>query len=161
MFERFTGSARRTVVLAQEQARLRHDRVIGTEHLLLGVVRVDGPAQAALTAVGVAPGQLDAAVAAPGTATGTEPGSGPAPGGADRAPTGDTPPVEVGGHIAFSSHCKKALELALREALSMGHPAVDGGHILLGVLRVPHSGGVQALGRLGVDVELLRRLTVD
>jgi ATP-dependent Clp protease ATP-binding subunit ClpC len=53
MFERFNASARRTVVLAQEEARMLHHNYVGTEHLLLALTRDPGHAGQALTAVAV------------------------------------------------------------------------------------------------------------
>ena len=51
MFERFTDRARRVIVLAQEEARALQHNYIGTEHLLLGLIR-EGEGSAASTAVG-------------------------------------------------------------------------------------------------------------
>src|SRR5271165_2223325 len=90
MFERFTDKARRTVVLAQEEARqLRHDH-IGTEHLLLGLLReTDGAAATALSSLGIS---LEAARA---SVTGLEP-----PG---LARSGET----MSGHIPFTPQAKR------------------------------------------------------
>src|SRR5260370_37901337 len=106
MFERFTDKARRTVVLAQEEARLlRHDH-IGTEHLLLGLLREgDGAAASALSSLGISLEAARERVAA------------------DRAggQTTAAPGEMVAAHIPFTPHAKRTLELALREALQLGH----------------------------------------
>jgi ATP-dependent Clp protease ATP-binding subunit ClpA len=132
MFERFTDKARHTVVLAQEEARrLRHDH-IGTEHLVLGLLRErDGAAATALSALGIG---LDAArdhVAAAG-------------------PQGAASEM-ASGHIPFTPEAKRTLELALREALLLGHDYIGTGHILLGIVRDPGCRGAAVLSELGAD----------
>ena len=60
MFERFTDQARRTVVLASEAARAHHHDYLGTEHILLGLIRErDGAAARSLEAFGVSAAVLD------------------------------------------------------------------------------------------------------
>ncbi len=141
MFERFTDKARHTVVLAQEEARLlRHDH-IGTEHLLLGLLREsDGAAATALTSLGIG---LDAArdrVAA-----------------AQPARTGEM----ASGHIPFTPQAKRTLELALREALQLGHDYIGTGHILLGLVRDPGSRGASILFDLGADQAAVRARVIE
>jgi ATP-dependent Clp protease ATP-binding subunit ClpC len=114
MFERFTDPARRVVVLAQEQARLLNHNYIGTEHLLLGLLREgDGVAAKALRALGISLEAVRAQVEA-------------TVGQGLRAPT---------GHIPFTPRAKQVLEVSLREALQLGHSSIDTEHILLGILR--------------------------
>jgi hypothetical protein len=147
MFERFTDKARRTVVLAQEEARLlRHDH-IGTEHLLLGLLREgDGAAASALSLLGIS---LDAArerVAA------------------DRAGMQQAtaaPGEMVSGHIPFTPQAKRTLELALREALQLGHDYIGTEHILLGIVRDPGSRGASILLELGVDQAAIRGRVIE
>src|SRR5579863_7434264 len=99
MFERFTDQARRVVVLAQEEARLLNHNYIGTEHLLLGVIREgDGLAGRALTDLGVSLEAVRDQVLV-------------IIGHGERMPT---------GHIPFTPRAKKVLELSLREALQLG-----------------------------------------
>jgi hypothetical protein len=135
MFERFTDQARRVVVRAQEAARdLDHDYV-GTEHILLGLVRdAESVAVEALASFGISP----EAVA-------------------------DEVEREVGrgkqketGHIPFSAEAKKALELSLREALQLGHSYIGTEHILLGLLRDRESVAAGVLRSLGADLEGVR-----
>ena len=114
MFERFTERARQVVVLAQDEARrLGHDH-IGTEHLLLGLLREEGGLAArVLEGVGITLGEARQEVLR-------------AVGRGEVAPTGQIP---------FTPGGKKALELALREAVALGHNYIGTEHILLGVLR--------------------------
>jgi ATP-dependent Clp protease ATP-binding subunit ClpA len=135
MFQRFTDKARRTVVLAQEEARaLRHDH-IGTQHLLLGLLRESaGVAATALTSLGVS---LAAARARVADARPAEP------------PPSDRTPTE--GHIPFTPEAKRTLELALRESLQLGHDYIGTEHILLGLIREPACRAAAILSELGAD----------
>jgi ATP-dependent Clp protease ATP-binding subunit ClpC len=100
MFERFTDRARRVLVLAQEEARLLNHNFIGTEHILLGLVREDdGVAAKALESLGI---RLDAVRQKVVETIGP----------AATSPTGSPP---------FTPRAKKVLELSLREALQLGH----------------------------------------
>jgi hypothetical protein len=133
MFERFTDRARRAVVLAQDEARLLGHNYIGTEHILLGILRGgDGVAARALTSLGVT---LDAA----------------------REQIGQT--TEGGkassGHIPFTPPAKRSLELALREAMQLGCDYIGTEHILLGLIREDDS-GAQALAGLGTQPGAVR-----
>src|SRR5215475_13093985 len=114
MFERFTERARRVVVFAQEEARdLNHD-YIGTEHLLLGLMR-DADSVAARALRGLDIGQ-DAAREQVIEIIGR----------GQRSPS---------GHIPFTPRAKKTLELSLREALQLNHNYIGTEHILLGLIR--------------------------
>jgi hypothetical protein len=144
MFERFTDKARRAVVLAQEEARLlRHDH-IGTEHLLLGLLREsDSAAASALSSVGVG-------LAAARERVEAREAPGPAPSGA-----GTT------RHIPFTPQAKRTLELALREALELGHDYIGTGHILLGLVRDPGCMGASILLELGADQATIRQRVIE
>jgi ATP-dependent Clp protease ATP-binding subunit ClpC len=135
MFERFTDRARQTVVLAQEEARLLSHNYIGTEHLLLGLLREgDGLAARSLRRLGI---QLDRVrsdveqIIGRGT---------------------EAPP----GHIPFTPRSKKVLELALREALQLGHNYIGTEHILLGLVREGEGVAAQVLVRRGADLDRVR-----
>jgi len=135
MFERFTEQARQVVVLAQESARQLHHNYIGTEHLLLGLLREPGFYSAViLNSFGVyeenAREQVIAAV-------------GPA-----EEPTT--------GQIPFSPRAKKVLELSLREALALGHGFIGTGHVLLGLLREEEGLATPTLVALGADPQRIR-----
>ena len=114
MFERFTDRAQHAVELAQDEARgLGHDHV-GMEHLLLGLLREeDGLAARVLHELGV-------------TAENVRPHVSALVGRRDEVAT---------GRIPFTPGAKKALELALREALSLGHNYIGTEHLLLGLVR--------------------------
>ena len=140
MFERFTDRARRVVVLAQEEARTLDHGYIGTEHLLLGLLREgDGVAARTLESLGVsreaARGQVEEIIGR----------------GVDPPPS----------HIPFTPRAKKVLELSLREALALGHTYIGTEHLLLALLREGHGVAAQVLVRLGVDHARVRDRTLD
>jgi ATP-dependent Clp protease ATP-binding subunit ClpA len=153
VFERFTERARQVVVLAQEEARALKHNYIGTEHILLGLLREEeGVAAQVLRSFDV-------------TAEGVRAQIVQIVGEGDEAPTGQIP---------FTPRAKKVLELALREALSLGHNYIGTEHILLGVTR--ENEGVAArillefdvgpqpvrekiIETLGIDVAALERLS--
>jgi ATP-dependent Clp protease ATP-binding subunit ClpC len=136
MFERFTDRARSVMTLAQEEARLLAHDHIGTEHLLLGLVRQgDGVGGQALLSLGVT---LDAARSEVATMVGATPD----------APN-ESPP--------FTPRAKKVLEYSLREALQLGHQYIGTEHILLGFTREGEGVGVQVLSHLGVEIGAVRQ----
>jgi ATP-dependent Clp protease ATP-binding subunit ClpA len=141
MFERFTDRARASVVLAQEEARLLNHSYIGTEHLLLGLLREsDGVAAKALASLGISlqavRSQVEEII-----------GQGGSP----------SPP----GHIPFTPRAKKVLELSLREALQLGHNYIGTEHILLGVIREGEGVAAQVLAKLGADLSRTRQQVVQ
>jgi ATP-dependent Clp protease ATP-binding subunit ClpC len=142
VFERFTEQARQVVVMAQEEARaLGHD-YIGTEHILLGLLRdSDGTAARALASLGVT---LVAARAQVVEAVGYRTGQG-----------------LTGGQIPFTPRGKKALELALRESLNLGQNYVGSEHLLLGLIRVEDGMAARVLLTLGADAEKIGREVIS
>jgi|HubBroStandDraft_6_1064221.scaffolds.fasta_scaffold101310_2 hypothetical protein len=146
MFERFTDKARNTVILAQEEARaLRHDH-IGTEHLLLGLLReTDGAGASALTSLGIGLAAARDRVAAV----------------AAQAQGGSAPRQVALAHIPFTPQAKRTLELALREALQLGHDYIGTGHILLGLVRDPACRGASILFALGADQAAVRERVIE
>jgi ATP-dependent Clp protease ATP-binding subunit ClpC len=140
VFERFTDRARRAVVLAQEEARMLNHDYIGTEHLLLGLVRErDGVAGKALAS-------LDISIEAVRRQVEEIIGQGRA------APT---------GHIPFTPRAKKVLELALREALQLGHNYIGTEHILLGLVREGEGVATQVLVKLGANLNRVRETVIQ
>jgi len=140
MFDRFTDRARRVLVLAQEEARLLRHNFIGTEHLLLGLLREgDGVAAKALGELGV---RLDDVRELVKETTGP-PGS---------APTGSPP---------FTPRTKKVLELSLREALQLGHNYIGTEHILLGLVREGEGVAAQVLVSLGAELPGVRQQVIQ
>jgi len=135
MFERFTDRARRVVVLAQEEARRLDHGYIGTEHVLLGLLREDkGMAARALADVGISLAAVREQVfetVGPG----------------DRVPS---------GHIPFTPRAKKVLELSLRESLQLGADYIGTEHLLLGLVREGEGVAAQMLIRFGGGLDAVR-----
>jgi ATP-dependent Clp protease ATP-binding subunit ClpC len=141
MFERFTDRARQVVVRAQEEARMLDHHYIGTEHILLGLIRVgDGIAAKSLTAMGIS---LDAMRQAVEGIIGR---------GAQ--------PVPESGHIPFTPRAKKVLELSLREALQLGSDYIGTEHILLALIREGDGVASQVLRDAGVDLNRARQQVI-
>jgi ATP-dependent Clp protease ATP-binding subunit ClpA len=192
MFERFTDRARESVVQAQGEARLLRHHYIGTEHLLLGILREgtgvgarvldrlgidldsvrgdvvrivgEGPADGyekdaeALRAIGIDVAEIRRRI---------EEAFGP--GALDRkvisrrrrrrrdrcAPISD---ALIGGHIPFTPKAKKVLELALREALALGHKYIGTEHILLGLVREGEGIAASVMSERGATPQRVRNL---
>ena len=140
MFERFTDRARRVLVLAQEEARDLNHAFIGTEHILLGLIREgEGVAAKALDALGVTYDVVREKVEeAIGTNTNPSPGSPP-----------------------FTPRAKKVLELSLREALQLGHSYIGTEHMLLGLVREGDGVAAQVLNDLGADMARVRAQVIQ
>jgi Clp amino terminal domain, pathogenicity island component len=137
MFERFSANARQVVVQAQEQARMLRHNYIGTEHILLGVLRLpDSVGGRALSGVGVSFSDVRERVLA-------------VVGEGKKSPS---------GHIPFTPRAKKVLELSLREALQLGHNFIGTEHIVLGLVREGEGVGAQVLLDAGVDLAGLREV---
>jgi ATP-dependent Clp protease ATP-binding subunit ClpC len=140
MFERFSQRARRVVVLAQEEARLLNHNYIGTEHILLGLIREgEGVAAKALESLGIS---LDAVRQQVEKIIGR----------GQQAPS---------GHIPFTPRAKKVLELSLREAKALGHNYIGTEHILLGLIREGSGVAAQVLVKLGADLNRARQQVVQ
>jgi ATP-dependent Clp protease ATP-binding subunit ClpC len=139
VFERFTDEARRVIVMAQDEAREMPHDYIGTEHVLLGLLRVDESVGFwALNDAGIS---LDSARRAVRRIVGSE--------------------EEPQSHIPFTERAKKALENAYRQTLERGDQAVGSGHLLLGLLQEPHGVAVEVINDHGVPLDTLRqRVTV-
>jgi ATP-dependent Clp protease ATP-binding subunit ClpC len=135
MFERFTERARQVVVLAQEEARTLKHNYIGTEHVLLGLLREEeGLAARVLESLDITVERVRAQVV-------RIVGSG----------------EEVtSGQIPFTPRAKKVLELALREALSLGHNYIGTEHILLGLVRENEGVAARILLDFDADSEKIR-----
>ena len=136
MFERFTERARQVIVLAQEEARMLRHNYIGTEHLLLGLLReADGVAARVLGTLEVGLEEVRGEVTR-------------------IVGEGDH---ESQGQIPFTPRAKKVLELALREALSLGHNYIGTEHILLGLMRESEGVAARILNDLDVDADRARQ----
>jgi ATP-dependent Clp protease ATP-binding subunit ClpC len=135
VFERFTESSRQVVVLAQDEARLLKHNYIGTEHLLLGLLREhECIAAGVLDSLGVSLEESRSQVA---------------------RIIGEGHEITA-GQIPFTPRAKKALELSLREAQSLGHSFIGTEHVLLGIARISDGVAVRVLAGFGVDEETIR-----
>jgi hypothetical protein len=139
-FKRFAGDARQVVVEAQEEAHaLGHDYV-GTEHLLLGLLRrSEAPAGRALTSLGLT---LEDARARVEDMVGRGQG---------------TPP----GAIPFTPRSKKVLEVALREALKSGEPEIGTQHLLFALMRDRNGVAAQVLKDRGIRRDQVEAALAD
>jgi hypothetical protein len=140
VFERFTERARQVVVLAQDEARRLGHNYIGTEHILLGLLREEeGLAARVLEVLHVTLEEVRAQVAR-------------IVGQGDEA---------ASGQIPFTPRAKRVLELSLREALALGHNYIGTEHILLGLVRENSGVAAQILLDFGADAEMVRNEIVE
>lgn len=137
MFERFTERARQVIVFAQQDARALRNNYIGTEHLLLGLVREDeGIAGRVLTDLGLT---YEAALA-------------PLPPGSE---------ASTAGQLPFTPRAQKVIELSLREALSLGHNYIGTEHVLLALDREGNGVAARILRGAGIDSDPLRNAVIN
>jgi Clp amino terminal domain, pathogenicity island component len=130
MLDRMTARAREVIIAAQDEARALRHNYIGTEHILLGLVKEgDGVAGRALNALGISLEAVRQQVL-------------------EIIGEGRQAPA---GHIPFTPRSKKVLDLALREAMHLDHLYIGTEHILLGLVREGDGVAFQVLTRLGAD----------
>ena len=127
-------------MLAQEEARDLNHAFIGTEHILLGLIREgEGVAYKALDALGISfeavREKVEEAIGTPGAA--------------------------AAGSPPFTPRAKKVLELSLREALSLGHSYIGTEHMLLGLVRESEGVAAQVLEQLGADATRVRNQVMN
>jgi ATP-dependent Clp protease ATP-binding subunit ClpC len=135
LFERFTERARQVVVLAHDEARALRHNYLGTEHILLGLLREEeGLAARMLDSFGIRWEEVQAKVVR-------------LVGQGDEAVTGQIP---------FTKHATRVLELALREALSLGHNYIGTEHILPGLIHENESVAARILLDYDADREKVR-----
>jgi ATP-dependent Clp protease ATP-binding subunit ClpA len=140
MFERFTDRARRVGRLAEEEARRLDHNWIGTEHILLGLIREgDGVAAKALESLGISLHAVRQQVE-------------------EIIGEGQQAPSEV---IPFTPRSKKVLELSLRESLQLGQDYVGPEHILLGLIREGDGLAAQVLVKLGAELNRVRQQVIE
>ena len=135
-FNRFTERARKVILLAKEEAkRFNHD-YIGTEHILLGLVKEgEGVAAAVLTSLGLEADNIRLEVEKL-----VQPG----------------PARVMGNDIPFTPRAKKVIELAMDEARSLGHNYIGTEHLLLGLIREGEGVASQVLLNIGLDLKIVR-----
>jgi ATPases with chaperone activity, ATP-binding subunit len=132
MFNRFTERARKVIILAKEEARRFNHDYIGTEHILLGLIR-EGEGVAAAGNCRKLGMNLETIrmevekLVQPGPAT------------------------QVLGDIPFTPRSKKTLELSAEEARALGHNYIGTEHLLLGLIREGEGVAAQVLINLGLD----------
>jgi ATP-dependent Clp protease ATP-binding subunit ClpA len=135
VFERFTEHARQVVVLAQEEARILRHNYIGSEHILLGLLREEsGVAARVLESLGITIERVRTEVVR-------------VIGQAEEVPAGQIP---------FTPRAKKVLELSLREGFKVGHSYIGTGHLLLGLVAEGEGVAMAVLQDLGIDGQTLR-----
>lgn len=140
-FDKFTDKARKVLVLAQEEARALHQPYVGTEHVLLALMKEqDGLAAQALDKLGV---KYDAAVQC-----------------VRQIVTIDES-TDVSGHLSFTPRVKRVLENSLREAMQMGKSYISTEHLLLGIVRENEGTAIDVLARLGVTGDAIRSALND
>ena len=140
MFERFTERARQVVVLAQDEARRLGQDYIGTEHILLGLMREEeGLAAQALAGFGLSLDELRADIAR-------------IVGEAEAPPTGQIP---------FTPRSKRVLEHSLPEAIALSHNYIGTEHVLLGLLREGEGVAVQLLREHSLEPEAVRAAVIE
>ena len=145
MFERFTESARQVVVLAQEEARKLRHGYIGTEHLLLGLMRENGRAATTLGSHGVELQPVRDWVV-------------------EHIGEGDEEPPA--GQLPLTPRMKRILEISLEDAETLGHHAIGTQHLLIALLHEGQGVALHVLSGLGappqeVWVSAFRQLGVD
>lgn len=172
MFERFTREARDVVTRAEGVARDSGARTIDSRHVLLGVVETPGRAAEVLSSVGVDGGALAATIRTAMSSGGLD-ADALASVGIDLDAVRERADAVFGqgaldrgrsprsGHLRFAADAKKALELALREAIRLDDKRIDSGMLLLGLLRDVGSPAEKllqsALTAAGSDPSTLRR----
>jgi hypothetical protein len=140
VFRRFDPRAREVIISAQQEARTLHHNFIGTEHILLGLLRDrEGRAGRALQELGISPETVREQVL-------------------DIIGEGKQEPA---GHIPLTPRTKRVLQLAVREAVQLGHLYVGTEHILLGLVREGDGVGWHVLSRLGVTVPKVRNQVLE
>lgn len=139
MFGRFTQRAHKVLMLAQDEARRMGYPHVGTEHILLGLIREgEGVAAKALAALDIEAGKVRSIVEAL-----VEKGQGAA------------------SEISLTPRGKKVLELSVDEARRMGHSYVGTEHLLLGLIREGEGVAARVLAELGAEQDKLRQVIIQ
>ena len=140
MFERFTDKGRKIIILAREEAERHQNDYLGTEHLVLAVLReTDGIALTIIKKMGLSSEQIRLEIER-------------------NLPGGGT--TMTFGEIPFSPRVKKVIEYAVEEARLLGHNHIGSEHLLLGLLREEEGIGGKILRSLGANLLTARQLTV-
>ncbi len=141
MFEKFTERGRKVIIFAKEEAEKRQNDYLGTEHLLLAILREDdGLPFAILKKMGLAIEELRMEIERN------------LPAGMNLLAFGDIP---------FTPRAKKVLELAVEEARLLGHNYIGSEHLLLGLIREDEGIAGKILRNLGANLLGARQLTIN
>ena len=137
MFDRFTNRARQVIIIARKEADRFHHNYIGTEHILLGLIKLgQGVAVNVLRRMGL---DFETVRKEVEKAVGKGPES-----------------SKTSGEIPLTSRAKKVIEYAVEEATSLNHSYVGTEHILLGLLREEEGVAARVLNNLNIDIETVR-----
>ncbi|NLX90770.1 MAG: ATP-dependent Clp protease ATP-binding subunit [Firmicutes bacterium] len=140
MFGRFTERAQQVLVLAQEEAKRLNHNFIGTEHILLGLIREgSGIASRALQNMGIESSRIRSEI---------------------EKITGKGDKGIIQG-ISYTPRAKKVIELAIEEGQNFGHNYVGTEHLLLGLLREGEGIAAQVLTNMGIDLKKTRREVIQ
>ena len=137
MFERFTERARKVILLAKEEARKYNHDYVGTEHILLGLLKEGkGVAAAVLNNLGLGLDKITLEI---------------------EKLVQSGPSTKVNGDVPFTSRAKKVIEMAMDEARSLGHNYIGTEHLLLGLIAEGEGVASQVLINLGLDLSRVRQ----
>ena len=136
MFEKFTDKARKVMGVAQEEARALGQMYVGTEHLLLGLIKEkEGVAAQALAKLDVTYDETIATI---------------------RGLTAEEAEPVPGGHIPFTPRAKRVLESAYRETMTHGQTFIATEHLLLGIVAEGNGRAMDALRAMGLSSDAVR-----
>ncbi len=135
MFERFTERARRVIILSQEEAKRLNHSAVGTEHILLGIIREgEGVASKVLESLNISPKRVRAEIEG-------------AIGRGER---------QHHGEVAFTTRVEKVLELAMAESRRLSHNYIGTEHLLLGLIRDGEGVATRVLEAMGAELNRVR-----
>jgi len=141
MFEKFTERGRKVIIYAREEAEKRQNDYLGTEHLLLGLLREDDSLpMVILKKMGLSADELRMEVER-------------------NLPTGSN--ILTFGDIPFTPRAKKVLELAVEEARLLGHSYIGSEHLLIGLIREEAGIAGKILRSLGANLLGVRQLAIN
>jgi len=136
MFDRFTERARKVIILAKEEARRFNHDYIGTEHILLGLIKEgESVATAVLQNMGLSLDTVRLEV---------------------EKLVQFGPSTIVSGDIPFTPKAKKVIELAMDEARRLGHNYIGTEHLLLGLIKEGEGVASHVLQNIGLDINKVR-----
>lgn len=141
MFEKFTERGRKVIIYAREEAEKRQNDYLGTEHLLLGILREeDSLPVIILKKMGLSAEELRMEVER-------------------NLPSGSN--ILTFGDIPFTPRAKKVLELAVEEARLLGHSYIGSEHLLIGLIREEEGIAGKILRSLGANLLGARQLAIN